>query len=192
MYTGIKQAGSYGKGRFRTVQIQAEFVFTYFHGEEPGDACAVHSLQSFTCSRPAASTWPVKVYYQPSLITGKTDQGVVNNWGFCKSPSCTELQFMDFKNKLRQSGRYLLVQEVTQREFNWIHPKWIGQESRSSVSAKVSHQHLWGMSWPGVCLGAALNAFQLQDGFLPHLSSLQTSHQAGCIANSSWKACLPQ
>lgn len=127
-----------------------------------------------------------------SLSAEKTDQGVVSNWGFWKSPSCIELQVMDFKNKLGQSGRYLLVQEVTHREFNWIHPKWIGQESRSSVTAKVFCQHFWGMPWPGVCLGAALSALQLQDGFLPYLLSLHTSHQAGCIANSSWKGCLPQ
>lgn len=72
-----------------------------------------------------------------SLSTGKTDQGVVSNWGFWKSPSCTELQVMDFKNKLGPSGRYLLVQEVTHREFNWIHPKLIGQESRSCHSQGV-------------------------------------------------------
>lgn len=81
------------------------------------------------------------------LIIGKTDQGVVSNWEFQKSPSCMELQFMDFENKLGQSGRYLLVQEVTHREFNWIHPKWIGQESRNSVTAKVSHQHFPGVPW---------------------------------------------
>lgn len=132
------------------------------------------------------------IFRHSSLIIGKIDQGVVSNWGFQKPPSCMELLLMDFKNKLGQSGRYLLVQEVIHAEFNWIHPKWIGQESRNSVTAKVSHQHFSGVPWPGVCFGAALNAFQLQDGFLPHLLSLQTSHHSGCFANSSWRACLPQ
>lgn len=100
------------------------------------------------------------------LIIGKIDQGVVNNWGFQKSPSCMELQLMDFKNKLAQSGRYLLVQEVTQREFTWIHPKWIGQKSRNSVTAKVSHQQSPAVPWPGVCFGAALKHFSSRMAFL--------------------------
>lgn len=96
---------------------------------------------------------PRFVISHSSLIIEKIDQGVVSNQGFWKSPSCTELQLLDFKNKMGQSGRYLLVQEVTHREFDWIHPKWIGQESRNSVTAKVSHQHFPGVPWPGVCFG---------------------------------------
>lgn len=58
MCTGIKQAGSYGKGRFRTVQIQAELGPHLFPWGGPGGACAVPFLQGFPCSRPAASKPP--------------------------------------------------------------------------------------------------------------------------------------
>lgn len=59
-----------------------------------------------------------------------------------------------------------LVQEVIHGEFNWIHPKWIGQESRSSVTAKVSHQHFPGMPW-GCLPWGSWNAFSSRMAFFP-------------------------